>query len=295
MQDRLKYVHGEWSRNFVYRFAALAYMMMPLDDMDSLRLMILQDIFPPFGALAWRLRSDHEVAAFLLGVAGVRTGANFYNGAHFDWAQDATRDVYQTRAVITTDAHVIRPENLRNINAVMPRQYRGGHDSRFVTDPKDLKSTSIARQKSVIATVASLRSIRDIASPLSFINKPPAQIERAGNDIGEVDLNRQFFDGADYYAKEIYSNLYGSAEQQDLARSLTSAQAVYKSDPTENHVAFEGFNIRYDYKERHYCRDVSGTGHRGDKRLNSPGARAYLNGETSVLPLEHSSIEWLLN
>jgi len=295
MQTYLRHVYGEWHNNFVYRFAALAYLLMPMHDVEALKMMIKADIAPPFGILPWRLRSDHEVSALLLGVPGARTGANFYNGAHFDWSQDTTRDVYQTRAVITTDAHVIRPENLRILPALMPMQYRGGHNSRWVTAPNDLTTGPQVRQPSVIGTISNLRFLRDAAHPLSIANRPPAQIDRVGNDVMEVDPERQWFDGSEYYTKKVYNNVYGLTLQTDLSRSLIVQQATYKQDPTENHIAMRGFHIRWDYKEKHFCRDVNANGHRNDKRLNSPGARAYLNGETSLLPPAQNSMLYLLS
>jgi hypothetical protein len=295
MAERLDVVHGEYNNNFVRRLAGLAYLMYPLHDVRALKSLIRNNIYIPFGILAWRLQSDHDLLSFLLGVRGIRTGANLYNGTHMDWAQDATRDVYQTRVVITTDAHVFRPENLRILPDIMPRAYLGGHNAKVIKDPQELLAKiDPLRRASVIVTIASLGDFVSIEAPLSFDNSAPAMIARGGNDVRDPSPD-QYFAGGGYYAQNIYKDVFGRKSANDAARALVATETLYyKADPTVNTLAFEGYNLRWDYKQEHYCKPVRGNGHRADVRLNQPGARPYLNGETAIVPPERPATEWLL-
>lgn len=275
---------ARYSTQIVHRAIALAYLNTPIEQFSSVHDLVLHNVCLPFESWAWRLNSRTVMGSFLFMKAGLDSGANFYNGAKFTVGQDAVTDMWQTRVVLSTDAHPIEPKNHRLLRNVQPRSYAFGHDCSIITGPEDF-TKPVNTRGSILFTICPRNSHKGTRSPLSFINRVPGQIMGPGGDALDRDQQAQNFPSAGYYGYYVYADQF--FETQTIV-DYTSAPILEKlvflqDNKTNNHLAFNGFNIRYNYQTNSYNREVVGNGHRAARKFNYPGAKAYLNGEGDIL------------
>lgn len=285
MVKNMVFAMGRTQQNFVLRLAAVCLLMTPHYHIETIKELAASGVRPLHGIALWRLRSTHEMGWLLVAKAGIESGANFYNGMHFGWAHDGNTDEYQTRLVLSTDAHVLKPDNHVLVPNVQCRVYLGGHNNRRVRNQEELIASDLFSAPSIIATAVEQDWHEDLSYPVSFKNIVPGILD-VKMMAAVSDMPRQTFYESDYYAGIVYNKLYG--EQSRLERFMPlSAQAVqnlhFHSAAKDNHVAMRGYHVRFDYHHGIYAREVVGNGHRADVALNRPKAAAYLNGITTKL------------
>lgn len=286
MTDRIKAAMEAYAHKPVHRFVALAFLTVPHYSLLSIVEMISKGVCLPFEMWLWRLFSRHLMGSILLLEAGIGSGANFYNGAKFTVGHDAETDVWHTRAVITTDAFAINPQNHRLIRNVQPRLYLGQHDCRFIAsadDCADDKATML--RPSIISTLVPRGSHERARVPLSFIDSVPGQVIPGSKETMVVDPDGQHFPGAEYYGHYLFASLFeGHKAIKNWTSSPMAEDLTFAGDNKQNnHLAFVGFHVRYDYNNGFFTHDIPGNGHRAARRLNFPGAKDYLNGSGDYL------------
>ncbi len=284
--DRIRSVMDVYALKPLHRFAALAFLTMPHGSLLAITEMIGKGISLPFNIWLWRIFSRHLMGNFLVLEGGIRSGANFYNGAKFNVAHDGDTDVWHTRAVITTDAFAINAQNHRIIRNVQPRLYLGQHDCSFihsVDDTTDDKPTM--RRPSIISTVVPKNTHVNACFPLSFIDAVPGQVIPGSRETLLVDPKGQHNPAARYYGVYLFGSLFeGHKAIKNFAATPVADDPVFAADSKQNnHIAFKGFSVRYDYLTEYFTRDDPGNGHRAARRLNAPGAKDYLNGSGDYL------------
>jgi hypothetical protein len=267
----------------VHRLAALAFLHQPLHSMYVAQEMVNAGIWLPLEIWAARPFSRHLMGSFLCMVSGVRSGANFYNGAKYTVAHDGDTDMYHTRAVLTTDAHAIRPENHRLLRNVQPRAYAGGHDGKWIGKFWDLDPKKpLLSRPSLMAFLCPRRSHEIVRFPISVIDLVPGQIVAGQPDYIAPDMKSQHFPGADYYGGRIWMGIFydPTAVVQFQAATGPAAKQLQFSDEskTPNHLLFLGWHARCDPSTGKFTIEVPGNGHRAPRRFNFPGAKAYLGG-----------------
>jgi hypothetical protein len=228
------------------------------------------------------------MGSLLVMVSGPQSGMNPYNGAKYTTQHDGDRDVWHTRAVITTDALAIKPENHLLIRNIQPRLYAGGHDTRIVKDHTTelVDGVALTARPSIISTVVREGAHEEVLYPLSFIDKVPGQIIIGNMDYIQPDIKRQHFPSAHYYGYHVYGDLFADNKIAQASYQVTpiAEELNFSADTkSHNHLAFQGFQVRWDYIKEIFSRDIAGNGHRAPKKLNHPGAKDYLNGSGGLL------------
>jgi hypothetical protein len=277
-------VSARYASQPIHRAIALAFLHTPINALASVSDLRKRDVCMPMEAWAFRSNSRTVMGSLLLMKAGIDSGANFYNGAKFTVGHDATTDMWQTRAVLTTDAHPIKPENHRLLRNVQPRGYGYGHDCSTIAGPEDYAKPVNARGSVWYAMVPRGAHVR-ARFPISAINRVPAQISGPNGDVLEIDQRAQHFPGAAYYGYNIYRDIFSDGQNivDFSAAPVLDKLTFIKDNSGHNHICFDGYNIRFNYATGTYTREEMGTGHRGGRKFNSPGAKDYLNGGGSLL------------
>jgi hypothetical protein len=287
MSERIALVNGRYAQRPVHRLVAFAFLNTPLKSLATIVELVGRGLHVPIEVWLWRLFSRHLMGSFELMVSGLQSGANFYNGAKFTISHDGDRDMYHTRAVITTDAHPIRPGNHRLIRNVQPRLYAGGHDERIITGIRDIRNEiSLHARPSIIPTIVPPHSHDLVLWPVSFVNQVPGQIISGNPDYLLPDMERQNFPGASYYGLKVFGEVFAADTRLLMQYSFTPSpeQISFAGDARQpNHLAFRGYHIRADPRTGQFVREVMGNGHRAPRRLNHPGAKDYLNGSGGLL------------
>lgn len=285
MVKNMTFAMGRTQQNFVLRLAAICLLMTPHYHLETIKELHTVGVRPLHGISLWRPRSTHEMGWLLLAKAGIESGANFYNGMHFGWAHDGNTDEYQTRLVLTTDAHVLKPDNHVLVPNIQCRVYLGGHNNLRARSQEELITGELFSAPSIMATMVETDWHEDLSYPVSLKNAVPGIL-----DVTRVasvsDMPRQFFPESGYYADIVYNKLYGEhgrLEKYSPFSEHTVKNLHFHSAAKENHVAMRGYHIRFDYHHGIYCMEVVGNGHRAEVALNRPKAAAYLNGITTKL------------
>jgi hypothetical protein len=275
----------------VHRLAAMAFLHQPIQSLYVAQEMINAGIWLPLEIWAARPFSRHTMGSFLCMVSGLRSGANFYNGAKYTVAHDGDTDMYHTRAVLTTDAHAIRPENHRLLRNVQPRNYAGGHDGKWILRIEDLApGKPLLSRPSVMSFLCPRRSHEHVRFPISTIDLVPGQIVSGQPDYIAPDMKAQHFPGADYYGGRVWREVFHDPTSVLQFQAATGPQAKtieFSADSrTPNNLLFLGWHARCDPSSGKFTIEVAGNGHRAPRRFNFPGAKDYLGGQGGYLTLD---------
>lgn len=286
MMRRIQWAMDTYAHKPVHRFAALAFLTVPHQSLLAVTQMVAKGLSLPFEIWLWRLFSRHMMGSFLLLEAGLNSGANFYNGAKFTVSHDGETDVVHTRAVITTDPLVINPQNHHLIRNVVPRLYLGQHNCSFIRNADDTSEDKPTMMRpSIISTIVPSGQHNRVRVPLSFIDAVPGQVIPGSKETLVVDPVGQHFPGANFYGHFVYASLFeGHKAMKNFSSTPVSEDLVFAGDnKVNNHIAFIGHHIRFDYNNGYFTHEVAGNGHRANRRLNFPGAKDYLNGSGTYL------------
>lgn len=288
MLDNIDYVMTTYESQPVHLLTGLAFLNTPMNTVPHIVDAVRHNVRLPFEMWIWRLFSRHMMGSLLVMVSGPSSGMNPYNGAKYTVQHDGDRDVWHTRVVITTDALAIKPENHQLIRNIQPRLYAGGHDCAIVRDAKtELKEeVPLNKRPSILATIVPEGSHEKVLFPLSYINRVPGQIIIGNGDYLQPDLDRQNFPSSHYYGQYLHSYLFESDKAAHAGYAVTPmpAELNYSADSkTNNHLAFQGYQVRWDYITEKFTREIVGNGHRAPRKLNHPGAKDYLNGSGGLL------------
>lgn len=116
------------------------------------------DIFVPINILLWRIMITHDMDSAIMMVSGQSTGANAYGHTNFALSADGGTKMLYGNYTFHSKAIVWREENVAILEDLHPHAYRGGHNSLYMEEPKDLdfeanEPNSGKNMRSVIATV----------------------------------------------------------------------------------------------------------------------------------------------
>ncbi len=292
MQRRLMIVRASFHMNMVKRLIGVVILLQTHTSLHEMRSMAERGVMQPFSLCLWRLNSKGRFSDVLLAKSGPESGVNLWNNAKVMTAWDGTRNDVQIRVTINTDAHVIRPENHRLLGPIKPRGYIGGHNVRVIKSPAVLGNGMREEHRpAVIVTVVPRGHMETRADPVSFINNVPALVDRKSLTPLEADLNRQYWSGGDFYGKHVYGMWFSRENTLRFDGIPRLEMTRFKAaSHKHNHLAWRGYQGRFNVVTRMYDREVVGTGHRADPRMNSPGARAYFNGQDPIL-VAHKTLQ----
>jgi hypothetical protein len=291
MLQHMAQVQALYEYQPVHRLAAMAFLHQPIQSLYVAQEMISAGIWLPLEIWAARPFSRHTMGSFLCMVSGLRSGANFYNGAKYTVAHDGDTDMYHTRAVLTTDAHAIRPENHRLLRNVQPRNYAGGHDAKWILRIEDIAPAKpLLSRPSVMSFLCPRRSHEIVRFPISVIDLVPGQIVSGQPDYIAPDMKAQHFPGADYYGGRVWQDVFHDATSVLQFQAATGPHAKtieFSADSrTPNNLLFLGWHARCDPSSGKFTIEVAGNGHRAPRRFNFPGAKDYLGGQGGYLTLD---------
>ena len=229
---------------------------------------IANDIHVPINIILWRMNIEHDMSSAILMKAGIETGMNLYGHSNFAISYDGVSKMILGNFTFYSKAIVTTPDNIQLLLNVKPDGYRGGNNTLFLRNRKDMPTPHPDRdRRSIIATAIPITDNR-LPWSMNFA-------QRASPD--EIHSGGMHKTGSHSYATAEYYD-GGIWRIGETVKMTSSGLDNFFDYPDRvNTIAMQGHQFLYNHTSSMFDRVVECTGHRG--RYGSyPGAAEVWNG-----------------
>jgi hypothetical protein len=237
--------------------------------------MIDNNVHVPFNILLTRYFDEHDMSSIILMKGGLETGANLFGHSNFITGEDMGSKLIYGNFTCQMKPFVWRERNVLVISNVLPKGYRGGHNTDFIADPKEIG----LRHRDRPSFIAMLEPITCKSYP-TYICATGHLPRQSVNGESDGRIKWQF-SGAEYY-----ESIYHLGQRTDIT-SLANEDFMSQCDKL-NIVAQPGLQFDYNNVTDLYDRVSEDKGHRG-RNGSGRGAAATWNGMALIFPPQNFS------